>query len=322
LSLTTNVPVFPGFIPDQVGGAAVTYPVRSPTWNIKKTPKWNNVRHQAVNGRMLVVKYWANPLWDFELAYGYIKDNPADQAAFYPTPIPYTDYQILSGFYNGMQGGGNEFAFTPPDSVVGGTFTTSAVSGTSNYWTIYVNNTLSAGLYAILSGFTTTTWLNGQILPIIRATPTYIVVYYVHANQALVNEAAGHVIAGQSLATPDSNNNIPLINTTGGYPTLPLGGTPTVTNPVTEATQLIDAASLSVYANGTLVGSGYTIQPADSIAPYGGLVLNFTSAPSSPVMALFNYYYLCRFSEDSQEFENFMTGLWMCSSLKFEQVRI
>lgn len=41
-------------------------------------------------------------------------------------------------------------------------------------------------------------------------------------------------------------------------------------------------------------------------------IITFTSAPpmGNAITADFSFYFLCRFLEDSQEFENFMAGLW------------
>jgi hypothetical protein len=41
----------------------------------------------------------------------------------------------------------------------------------------------------------------------------------------------------------------------------------------------------------------------------------------SPIIASYSYYYPCRFSEDTQDYENFMTMLHLCSSVKFDQQR-
>ena len=51
--------------------------------------------------------------------------------------------------------------------------------------------------------------------------------------------------------------------------------------------------------------------------------LVFNSAPGSGVVitSSFSYSFLCRFLDDSEDFEQFMQNLWKVDSLKFRSVR-
>jgi hypothetical protein len=339
MSLTTPLAVFPGFAPGhsfQLPGN----PSRYPTWNYKETPKWNNSRQQSINGRSSVVKYWSNPLWDREWTYGsLLYDDPSGLAyglglnPFYPQPVPATDKGILQGFFNGMQGGGNMFAYQPADSVLGGTMTVIAVSGvnagTNGLFTIYGANTASLGQLASIAISSGATFLSGELLPILACSPNWIMVYFAHANYALT-PATGTAFCGQILSSTvglgdvDSNNNAEIVHTSGAYPTLLGGapvGTPSQYTLVTESVQIIDTSTLTVQANGGSPPT-FSIQAADTIAPYQGLVLNFSSTPTPPVYASFSYYEPTRFTEDTQDFEQFAALLWSCSSVKFQQDRL
>ena len=70
----------------------------------------------------------------------------------------------------------------------------------------------------------------------------------------------------------------------------------------------------SVTLNGVSV-SNWTL-----IAPN---VLSFSTAPAAGVLvaASFAYAFVCRFLDDSVEFENFMQNLWAAKSVKFRSVR-
>lgn len=213
-------------------------------WNVKQKANWNNNRQQSVNGRVVVTQYWQNPLWDFEFVYGmdsgFLNDNPNDiSATITPSNAPYTDLDLLKGFYVAMSGGAQIFAYQPYDSIV----------------------------------------------------------------------------TNQALAAPDSNLNVELVHQIGGYPS---AGVMVQQN---ESVQVIDSATLVVLANGTPT-TAFTLMPADTIANYQGIVLQFASSPSLPLTASFNYYYACRYSEDTQEYDNFAAMLWACSSVKIEQVRL
>lgn len=335
MSLSTNLSIFPGFKPGQ-SFTPPAKPVRSPTWNYKETAKWNNSRQQAINGRVSVIQYWINPLWTWEWMYGYLPDDPSGTAyglglnPFYAQPIPATDKGTLQGFFNGMRGS-SQFAYQPPDYAVGGNMTITAVSGvnagTTGLFTIYGANTAQLGQYAAINGLPGgggAGFLNGQNLPIIACSPNYIVVYFAHANFAFTVQSAGTVFYGQLLQPADGNNNSELVHTIGAFPTLPLTGTvPTPYTLVTESVQLIDLSTLVVTADGSTVSpSLYSVQAADSVAPYQGLVITFASGPTPPITVAFNYYYVCRFEEDTQEYENFMTMLYSCSKFMFEQDRL
>lgn len=327
MTLSTVLPIFPGFKPGQ-SFTGVPTPVRSPTWNFKETAKWNNSRQQAVNGRVSVVKYWSNPLWDWDWTYGFIIDDPSGQNyggvnSFYPQPIPATDLGILKGFYNGMSAGGNNFLYQPSDYQVGGVMTATAYSCTNNIVTYYGANTAQLGQYAF---FNAGGPLFHSNLPILFCGPTFISCYSGStANIGITAITPGTIQCAQLLSPTDGNWNTELVHTIGAYPTLPLTGTPPQYTLVTESVQVIDISSLLVYANGgPLTSSYYSVLPADTVSPYQGIILNFSvsGTPTPPVTASFNYYKLCRFSEDAQEWENFLALLYSASSVKFEEDRI
>lgn len=323
MNLTSVLPIFPGFKPGQ-SWTAPGVPARAPGWRFKETDKWNNSSNQAINGRMSVVKYWLNPLWDWEWNYGYLKDNPTDLNPFYPLPIPATDLGVLRGFHGAMQGRGNQFLYQPPDSSIGGTMSITAVgpAGVANLWNLYGTNNASLGQLASISGLSGADWLNGENLTVLAggATFGYITVYFAHAAYPFTADS-GTAFCGQVLAAVDSNNSCELLHTYGAYPTMPLTGTPPAFTLTTESVQVIDQDSLRVMANG---GSspGYTLLPADSYAPYQGLVLQFDETPTAPVTYSANFYYACRFSDDSMNWENFQTMLYLCSKFDFEQDRL
>ncbi len=72
----------------------------------------------------------------------------------------------------------------------------------------------------------------------------------------------------------------------------------------------------AIYLNGVVQSpSSYSVDPNT------GLV-TFTTAPASGVAitADFTYYFRCRFTEDSYDFENFMYRLWQLKKLSFISV--
>ena len=329
--------IFPGLAPDQTYNRLLT-PVRSPKWNWKETMTWNNKRQQAVNGRVVVVKYWPNPLWKWEYTYGYVKDRTFEGNPFYtPLPVPATDFEILKGFYAGTQGGGNEFAYQTPDTLRGGSLEAVQVQPgpTSNSAILSILATglivpsqlkLSDTFYA--TGFTSTaTFLNSKnltVLQIYLQSPgasffNILVSGSFTYSGGIVGGQTASLVGGQPLAAADANFNVELINTIGSYPST-LVGAPLM-NLVTESVQLIDTSTLVVY-DGVGGTPSFTLNQPSTVAPYTGYVMTFASAPTVPIRAAFQQYYLCRFSEDTQDYENFMSTVWLAKSVKFDQVRI
>jgi uncharacterized protein (TIGR02217 family) len=107
---------------------------------------------------------------------------------------------------------------------------------------------------------------------------------------------------GQAIATGDGATTVfPLVASIGGY-SGPVYGTSGVS---------------AVYLNGVAQPSGWSV--SGDYLP----AIAFTSAPGAgvAVAADFGILWLCRFAEDVQDFEEFMTMLWALHSLRFVTVR-
>lgn len=343
--MSISYAVFPGFKPGTVW-TPPGVPVRSPMWSFHESDQFMNDVQRSVSGKATVTKYWSNPLRMFEWKYGYIKDNPADVGAFYTqtsgVTIPHSDFKMLRGFYRAMQGSGTQFALQPPDNYMGGTW--SIGSGTFTATTVTFTS-MATGAAAALSG------LVGRPLLVLNSAASslngqYLTIFSVNSglNQVtcLFNGGSGSfsgtlgsngcVTLGAIQGTADSNDNIELVHTPGSYPAISTSGTygGSVTL-VPESVQLIDTSTLVVYdGNGNNITSHQTLATPNSITPplsyqpYVGYVMQFGSysIPSTPVTASYSLYYICRFSEDTQDYENFMTMLWLANSVKFQQDRI
>jgi hypothetical protein len=330
MALSTVAPIFPGFQPGQ-STADPTTPVRWPGWNITQAARFNNFRQQTVNGKMLVVKYWSSPLWQWDWVYEAILDNYLKQNPYYNLPIPYTDFEILKGFFAAMQGGGNLFLYQPPDSQIGGSMGAGVITSvqiTSNIATLKINNASGIarhGLYIVPSGLTGANFLNAQTLQILYADAGTVKVPFTHANYGPTADS-GTAVVGQLLSATvlnplDSKYYTELVHLIGGYPTIPLSGTPSATTAVTESVQAVQLTGLTVYAAGSSV-SPTLITAANATPPYTGITLQFNANQSTPIIWYGQFYYLCRFPDDVMEWENFAAMLWLQKSFKFEQVRI
>ena len=73
----------------------------------------------------------------------------------------------------------------------------------------------------------------------------------------------------------------------------------------------------AVYLNGVAQPSGWTVARRIST----GDRIHFSSAHGAAVTADFGILWLCRFAEDVQDFEEFMTMLWTLRTVRLITVR-
>jgi hypothetical protein len=109
-------------------------------------------------------------------------------------------------------------------------------------------------------------------------------------------------VAGQAIGVGDGSQTVfPLTVSIGSY-TGPVYGTPGVA---------------AVYLNGVVQPGGWSVSSGYLPA------ITFTTAPSSGagITADFGILWLCRFAEDVQDFEEFMTMLWALRTVRLVTVR-
>jgi len=86
--------------------------------------------------------------------------------------------------------------------------------------------------------------------------------------------------------------------------------------PYIEPVGQVELNGLNVYLNGALqAASSYAVKWPNQVA--------FETAPAAGalVSADYAYYFVCRFSEDTLEFENFAHLLWRAGSVKLQTVK-
>jgi uncharacterized protein (TIGR02217 family) len=114
----------------------------------------------------------------------------------------------------------------------------------------------------------------------------------------LYGDADDNAVTDQPIGTGDGTTTIfQLVRALGGY-TEPMIATNVVTN---------------IKVAGVVQGGGtYSVDANTGLA-------TFTASPASgaAITASFSYYFRCRFSADSVDFEKFMSQLWSAKSVKF-----
>jgi len=116
----------------------------------------------------------------------------------------------------------------------------------------------------------------------------------------LYTDPSDNAVVNQGIATGDGSTTTFTVGRSIGGFTEPVGWVNSIAG---------------VYLNGVNQPSGWSLATPNSLvfgsAPGGGVVIT----------ASFAYSFLCRFLDDSEDFEQFMENLWMLQSLKFRTVR-
>ncbi len=98
-------------------GSGVAQSVRGLAWNIKQSPQFSTIVQRAASGRRIAIPLWTQPLWKWEFNWEFISDAwPGLYPVIQSGNSPFSDLQVLQGFYLSALGMGNEFLYTPPDS--------------------------------------------------------------------------------------------------------------------------------------------------------------------------------------------------------------
>ena len=77
---------------------------------------------------------------------------------------------------------------------------------------------------------------------------------------------------------------------------------------------------LAVQVNGVTIPATHYVASRDKIAFIDEGGTTYTPGSGDPINITFTFYYLCRFTEDEQDFEEFSKNRWAVPSLKFRAV--
>ncbi|HUO12650.1 MAG TPA: DUF2460 domain-containing protein [Caulobacteraceae bacterium] len=295
-------------MPEELPVATLVFPaLRGAAYPVAKIAEFNTGVREVVSGRETATAFRAYPRWTFELGFDYLPDRT-------PGSSGYTDYRTLQGFFLQLQGRFGAFLFRDVDDyhVVGGAIATA--DGVTLQWP-FVRN--FAGFVepvgqidlSILATFaaaavnTTTSEINipdhglvtGQgpvwvsssgALPGGLAASTAYWVIAIDAN---------NIQLAASLASALAETPITLSSTGSGTDTLTKG--------------------VAVYENGTLLG------PSDwSLSLPNQLVFPVAPAAGQAITADFDFWFVCRFTEDKVGFEKFMNQLWELEKIQFRSL--
>ncbi len=310
-------------VPEELPVATLIFPaLKGQTYPVKKSPTWNTAVRQVTSGRQAASPYQQFPVWRFELGFDYLPDkNPGSSG--------YTDYLTLRAFFNAMQGRAQTFLFRDTDDfhVAGGPIATA--DGVTLQWP-FVRVEGPSGVIADQTGALHA----GMAEPVGQIDQTQLASF---ASSAVNTGTSAIAVANHGLATgqgplfvANAGGSLP-----GGLSALTsywaialdsahfqlasskanaLALTPIALTGAGSGTDTL-AKGVAVYDNGTLLGpSAYSLTLPNQLV--------FASAPASghAITADFDFWFVCRFSDDKAEFDKFMNLLWDLEKLDFQSV--
>lgn len=295
-------------VPEEGPVATAIFPtLRGQKWDIKKNPAFNVATRKSTSGRTTTTAYQQYPNWNFELSYDWVPDLAGVGSGYADT-----DLRTLQGFFLQMGGSSQAWLFHDKDDfhVVGGAISTGDAV------------TLQWPFFRAFGGFAEPV---GQIdLSVLETFPSSAV----NTGTNAINVTAHGLTTGQG----------PLFaaNTGGALPTglvaltsywairvdadhfqlasslaNAMALTPITLSAAGSGTDTV-SKGVAVYNNGTLQGpAAYTITLPNQLV--------FGSAPAAghAITADFDFWFVCRFTDDTTDFNQFVSKLWDLGKLNF-----
>lgn len=279
------------------------------TFDIIKRPRFSTKADKSVGGQSTRTPFFPYPVWEYELAYDYLPDSSIDSA---------NSLQTLMNFFLARQGGYDTFLFQDPDAYQ----VTDGPIGTGDGTTTTFTLSRLAGLkepigqvnftdhYTLTSAMTSGVTIN---VPSPQNTFT-------------IGDGPFYIRADVTTTLP-----APLRQDTPYWVWTPGAANPqTIKFAPTHADALAGTNLIDLQSTGD--GTYYLYQPNLTVKVAGSTVTNyhmqqpnqivFDTAPTAgqAITATFNYYMLCRFQDDTADFNKFADKLWELQKITFETV--
>lgn len=261
------------------------------TWNVHKKPQFSTRVSAAVTGQEVRNAFYQFPKWFYELTYDYLPDLPVN--------VGETSLHTLMGFFLSRQGSFDTFLFLDPDD---NATTDSQVIGLGD------DVTLQFFMARTFGGFSEPV---GQI-----NLDDPVIVHQTDPEPHTVPAVSGPYTV---TVTHAANFLTDLGVTLAGTPLTKVSGAPaTGQYAVVAGVYTFNAAQ---HDAAVIITYHYLSDPADYTITLPNLII-FDVAPiaGSIITATFSYYFVCRFTDDSQDYEKFSDKLWQLGECNFQSV--
>ena len=276
--------------------------VRGLTFTVVKTMENNTTIQESPT--FVTTRITNSPLtrWHWRLEYTVLFDD-----ILRPNPsYTYTDFQIMMGFCQARYSNFDDFLYLDPDA---NTVGPGIITATWQPRTIYMlGDIVIASGHAQQVSVATNYSRSGYVTPTFSTGGGSVV------DGDLTWTDIG-AVAGTGWPNPKAYLQVVSDGTTSYSPLqIHIGG-----QNWEDVTDL--AGALTVYDNGT-VTTNYTVTGGGfAIAGFsaGGIYLTWTTPPTGPVTADFQYYYRVRLEEDATDFEKFANQMWSMGGSEGQQ---
>lgn len=246
-------------------------------FTVMKSPEFNTTVGRSASGSEVRVQNYANPIWHWQLLYGYLYDNSS--SANNRRVYGYSDLQTLMGFFLARGGQFDDFLFDDPDDNLVTAAPQQIVGDGAGSWYTPLQRNMGGGFLEDITDLNTATAL------------------VVTANG---NTTTDFDVDGIGLSLPGASF--------GGMYLAWSAWAATTAYVVGQI--FIDAAghAQKVTTAGTSGGSLPTFNDAGSTTTDGSVT--WTDQGTALISATFQFYFRVRFASDSEDFEKFMADLW------------
>lgn len=273
------------------------------TWSVHRKPMFKTKVAEHVSGHEVRASFMEYPVWEFNLSYEFMRNtDPAD------------DLETMMGFFLERQGKWDEWLFRDPEFYEVTEQQFAVADGGTIFWPAL--RKIGAFLEPIGQFDLTEQFQFGEADVNVGAdTITENDHGYSTGYGPIQLTTAGTLPAGLS---PLTNYWLIVVNSnTLKLATSPANAAAGTAVPITDdgTGTFIASNSIAVYDNGTQVSpSDYTVTAPN--------IITFDSAPTDEHVLTWSgkYYYVCRFLEDVQDFEEFMYRLYTLQECNFKSV--
>lgn len=290
--MTTNV--FPGFgnsttdpsVPAAADPASTVIP--GVAFSVHRKPLWKTNIATSSSGYEARYAQMQWPIWEYELTYEFLDDSEGSSGAL----------EILMGFFLQMQGQFNTWLFKDPDDYQSNLSQMIEYSNSTS--TYYATRTFGGFVEPIGQIDTANTYnVYAEVSETDSATSTGTTVITV-SNASRFYQDVGVTLNGTSLVKVTTSPGVGQYSVASGVYTIGVGGTqegqPIVITYIYQMTLTTD----------------YTISMPNRVT--------FTSAPTGNVYFSGQFFFVCRFMDDQQDYEKFLNKLWDLNECNFRSV--
>lgn len=270
--------------------SSVVFPtLQGLTFDVSKKPIFSTKIADHVSGEETATSYYQNPKWEYKLTYDYLPDRPK--------AVGETDLHTLMGVFLQMRGRGDTFLFQDPDDY-------SVVDG------------FQADMDGVTTQIKLVRGIGGFYEPIgqLNSIPT-LQVWLALTQSGTIPGSGPYAFTVTHAAAYSSTNSVTIA---GVAATLATGAPAAGQYSVAAGVYTFNSADAG---KAVVVRYQYLVDPSAYSITMPNVLIYVTAPPAgSATYASFNYYFVCRFLEDSSEYTKFMDKLWNLSELGFRSI--